>query len=164
MPQKTQTFTPCYFPWLAVLLQWTSLLKTAEKLSVCLVFVLQLSSKNEEIPGTTTEGIQHLLYRESPANKTTYKIHARNSLHTRYLHLAKTRKKNCLLHWSKDKWLKGKNMFGGQEERKDQCGWMLMNKDVHGLTCSTGMVKGHGFWLWQEAWNLFKENIKAISL
>lgn len=25
------------------------------------------------------------------------------------------------------------------------------------------MVKGHDFWLWQEAWNSFKENVEAIS-
>ena len=33
---------------------------------------------DEEIPVTTTKEIQHLFYHKSPANKTIYKIHARN--------------------------------------------------------------------------------------
>lgn len=39
---------------------------------------IKLKEVDEEIPVTTTKEIQHLFYHKSPANKTIYKIHARN--------------------------------------------------------------------------------------
>lgn len=39
---------------------------------------IKLKELDEEIPVTTTKESQHLFYHKSPANKTIYKIHARN--------------------------------------------------------------------------------------
>lgn len=39
---------------------------------------IKFKEMDEEIPVTTTKEIQHLFYHKSPANKTIYKIHARN--------------------------------------------------------------------------------------
>lgn len=55
--------------------------KPIENLRESPMFVLSLrssSKKDEEIPVTTTKEIQHLFYHKSPANKTIYKIHAKN--------------------------------------------------------------------------------------
>lgn len=50
----------------------------AEKV-LCLIYSeIKLKELDEEIPVTTTKESQHLFYHKSPANKTIYKIHARN--------------------------------------------------------------------------------------
>lgn len=68
-----------YPPLFAVLLKWQASWKASEQILLPRS-ELKLKETDEEISVTTTKESQHLFYHKSPANKTMYKIHAKNTI------------------------------------------------------------------------------------
>lgn len=84
---------------------------------------------------------------------------------TRHLHLLNQEKKNAFCIEVRVKTNDSRQEHIWQVRGTKGPMWLDVNEQRYIWFCDAAaeMVKGHGFWLWQEAWDSFKENVEAIS-